>query len=233
MYNKFRLEGIVLKFPLCAFVRMNGERDSIVRKTYMKKSEHELNWLSHGSKHITPGLGSAIISTVNSVALFSDNAMCRNAINHFSGLSVKQSMGIDAMSCCEAVTILPDLRNLILKIYLMCCDFAINVSSGTLETTIKGRMEHVVDKRGCSDTIQLEAVVRDSVVVNADFLTEMELDVLCLALGAYPNVKFGVENMNNSIELKSDNLVLVGDQRRGSRNLTLQLLKLCIMLWFH
>jgi len=163
-----------------------------------------------GSHHwlLEPANSRALYSAKESTIHLLDAAQKRSIMARCPNIAGNEAIDVHMLSVHEKMSVPSDMRHMLMKMYLILCDYNLAVTSKSEQVdTAEGMrfrmMEHI------SDIDRLAAVVAHDVVIDADAFTSTELGLLGLAAQPYPSIWYTVENMYSKCQMEADDLMLV------------------------
>lgn len=141
----------------------------------------------------------------DSASMVEDSVLLGRVTAACSALGGPDTRGLNITHAMERITQKSDMKQMFIKMYLMLMDLNLAATSKSTERRVlKNFSRYLVPN--VNDNLRLGAVMSHEVVIDADQLTDEEIELLCISAESYPAVKFCGDNVYNQIRVDADDL---------------------------
>jgi len=152
----------------------------------------------------------ALYSKKESTVHLLDAEQRRRILSRCPNLSGQDASGISMLSVHERLSIPQDLRHMMMKMYLILCDYNLGVVSKKTQCSIAAGLSYSI-QMNASPLDRLVAITNYDVVVDCDAFTPEELGLIGLAGEEYPSVWYGGENIYTKCHMQKDSVLFISD----------------------
>ncbi|AAM68955.1 Hv145SV-protein 3 [Helminthosporium victoriae virus 145S] len=211
---KFTRKGMV-KDGINMDVTAVGRGATKVGQTELVHSAHKkLTFDSDTAWVLAARKAKLVYSQRDSPDLASDSGLLSRITSSCANLSSVEMRSITITHALERITQKPDMKHMMMKMYLMLMDLTLAATSKSEYRRIARRMpKHLATN--VDDNRRLGAVMAHQVVVDADMLTNDEVELLALSAMQYPSVKFCEDNVYNTIHMMEDDVRILSSNSRS------------------
>lgn len=200
--DKFTLSNMHNGFKLGSIASL-GERREV--KVDMS---HELNFRSTGEWELRASRSRALYTSRESTMHLLDAAQKREIMSRCPNLSGDVASGIYMTSIHERLSIPIDMRHIFTKMYLYLMDYTLAVIS-KLDELEKDENLAFDLRANITPTARLATAAKNDIVIDATLFTKEELGLLGLSAAQYPSVWYAGDNIYNSCQMESDDVVFI------------------------
>ncbi|AZT88574.1 hypothetical protein BbCV1_s4gp1 [Beauveria bassiana chrysovirus 1] len=158
--------------------------------------------------HLEPAYSRALYSAKESTVHLVDDEQRRLIMSQCPTLSGDDANGIAMLSVHERISIPHDMRHVMMKMYLILCDYNLATVSKSTEMEVDENLRFNTQSF-ISPLDRLAAISNHDVVVDVDNFTPEEAGLLALASAQYPSVWYCGENMYTKCNMVADDLLLI------------------------
>ncbi|APR73431.1 putative protease [Isaria javanica chrysovirus 1] len=161
-----------------------------------------------GEWHLEPAYSRALYSAKESTVHLIDEEQRRLIMSQCPTLAGSDANGIAVLSVHERISIPHDMRHVMMKMYLILCDYNLATVSKSTEMEVADDLTYPT-QAWISPLDRLAAISSHDIVVDVDSFTPEEAGLLALASAAYPSVWYCGDNMYTKCNMVADDLLLI------------------------
>jgi len=208
MPAKFRIRNCHANGLTVTTTAVAKVRGAVGRSELSHGDDHTIDFVGHGETSLVAERCSVAYSPRTDALVARDRVITGRVAAACANMCEGESADLAVTLAAERITCTGDMRHMLTKMYLMLCDLVLAETSHCMDWEYASDLQ-AIHSQNITGAALLAAIVRYDVVIDLDGFTDMERELVWLAAGTYPPVKFAGDNIYNSICMEADSVRLV------------------------